>query len=244
MTKKIYRPTVLTLIGVATTIAAIAGTAGFVVGRLPMLRQFIPVHFTAEGLPDRWLPASYMLVLMPVWVQLVLAIVFGAIGSLLLLSRRHPLQPRGAGEDEATRQDRERMLVTAEAVSLLSAIWVTFQGIAAVRLLGLWQQGMGDLGSVYGQSLVVAIVISVIVGIRAGVSLRHAKPAPRPSEDAHWRFRGLYFNPEDPALFVPLRSGIGWTLNFGRPRAIFLLGVFLVFGIGAPLILMRFLLGE
>ncbi len=243
MTKKIYRPTVLTLIGVATTIAVIAGTAGFIVGRLPMLRQFIPVHFSEEGLPDRWLPVTYGLVLLPVWIQLVLTVVFGAIGSLLLY-RTHPLQPRGVVEDEGERQDRERMLVTAEAISLLAAIWVTFQGIAAIRILRLWEHWYVELGDIYLQSLAVAIVLSVVVGIRAGVNLRHARPVHRHSDDAHWRFKGMYFNPEDPTLFVPLRSGIGWTLNFGRPRAIFLLGVFLVFGICAPLILMRFLLGE
>jgi uncharacterized membrane protein len=86
--------------------------------------------------------------------------------------------------------------------------------------------------------------VSVIVGIRAGVNMRHAKPALRPSEDAHWRFRSLYFNAGDPSLFVPLRSGIGWTLNLGRPRAILFLVMFLVVGIGAPLLILRTLLGE
>lgn len=243
MTKKIYRPTALTLIGLATTVAAIAGTAGFVVGRMPMLRQFIPVHFGADGLPDRWLPVTYGLVLLPVWIQLLLTAVFGAIGGLLLY-RPRPLQPRGVLEDESEKQDRERMLVTAEAISLLAAIWVTFQGIAAIRILRLWQHWYGELGDIYLQSLAVAIVASVIVGIRAGVNLRHARPAHRPSDDAHWRLKGMYFNPQDPTLFVPLRSGIGWTLNFGRPRAIILLALFFVFGIGAPLLIMRILLGE
>lgn len=54
----------------------------------------------------------------------------------------------------------------------------------------------------------------------------------------------MYFNPQDPTLFVPLRSGIGWTLNFGRPWAIILLALFLAFGIGAPLLIIRMLLWE
>jgi len=240
--KKIYRPTALTLVGVATTIASIAGTAGFILGRAPMLGYFLPVHFDREGVPDRWVRTSLSIVLVPVWIQLTLALVFGSIAGLLLY-RTRPLN-REVVEDAATRQDRERMLVTAEAISLLSAIWVTFQGLAAIRILRAWQRWWGDLGQIYGQSLVVAIVISVIVGIRASVNLRHATPAVRPSSDANWRFRGLYFNPEDPALFVPLRSGIGWTLNFGRPRAIAFLLVFLAFGIGAPILIMRILLGE
>ena len=243
MTKKIYRPTVLTLMSVATTIAVIAGTAGLIIGRRPMLRNFIPVHFDREGLPDRWLPVSYALVLLPVWIQLVLAFVFGTIGTLLLYRTKHVRSHEGM-EDEVTRQDRERMLVTAEAISILAAIWVTFQGLAAVRILWMWQHWMSDLGEIYMQSLVVAIVLSVIVGIRAGVNLRHANPAWRSTEDVHWRLKGLYVNPDDPALFVPLRSGVGWTLNFGRPRAVVFLAFFLVFGIGAPLFLMKLLLGE
>src|SRR5204862_4579618 len=113
MTRKIYRPTVLTLAAVATTIAAIAGTAGFILGRAPMLGQFVPVHFTDQGVPDRWLPISFTLVLLPVWIQLVLTGVFGSIGTVLLY-RTQPLQPRDVVEDDVTRQNHERMLVTAE----------------------------------------------------------------------------------------------------------------------------------
>jgi uncharacterized membrane protein len=243
MTRNIYRPTVLTLVGLAITIAAIAGTAGFILGRAPMLGQFVPVHFTYQGVPDRWLPISFTLVLLPVWIQLILAVVFGSIGTVLLY-RTHPLPPRGVIEDEAARQNRERMLVTAEAVSLLCAIWVMFQGIAALRILWLWQRGFGDLGNVYIQALIVAIVLSAIVGIRAGVNLHDPKPALRPFEDMHWRFNALYFNPNDPALFVPVRSGVGWTVNFGRPRAVVFLVIFVVLGVGAPLFVLRLLLGE
>ena len=46
------------------------------------------------------------------------------------------------------------------------------------------------------------------------------------------------------ALFVPLRNGIGWTVNFGKPRAIMILLLFAVFGIGVPIALLRLLLGQ
>src|SRR4030095_3383549 len=127
------------------------------------------------------------------------------------------------------------MLVTAEAISLLSALWVTFQGLGAIRLFIMWQKGCCGMGEIYTQALVVAIVLSIVIGIRASVYLRHPVPVTRPTSDAHWRFQGLYFNPQDPALFVPLRRGIGWTINFGRPRAILFLTVFLAFGIAGPL---------
>lgn len=31
-----------------------------------------------------------------------------------------------------------------------------------------------------------------------------------------WKWGIFYFNPDDPALFIPKRSGLGYTLNFAR----------------------------
>jgi uncharacterized membrane protein len=35
--------------------------------------------------------------------------------------------------------------------------------------------------------------------------------------DTCWKWGQYYFNPDDPALVVPLRSGIGGSPNFARP---------------------------
>ncbi|MBX6342828.1 MAG: hypothetical protein IRY97_10250, partial [Thermomicrobiaceae bacterium] len=44
-----------------------------------------------------------------------------------------------------------------------------------------------------------------------------------------WIAGFIYYNPDDPALMVPKRFGVGWTLNFARPAAwIFLAAVVLL----------------
>jgi uncharacterized membrane protein len=239
--KMIYRPTVLTLFGAGTIVAAISGTTGYILGRAPSIPPMLPVHFDDEALADRFVQASYAVILVPVWIQLTLAIVFGAITGILLYRTQ---KTRSVVETDTSRHERERMLMTAEAVSLLAAIWVTFQGLLAVRLIMMWQLMCCGLGDIYYQSLVVCIVWSVMVAVRAAVYLQHPKPVPRKTDDAHWRFAGLYFNRQDPALFVPRRVGAGWTLNFGRPQAIVFLGVILFVSIWAPLAVFRILLGE
>jgi uncharacterized membrane protein len=239
--KMIYRPTLLTLLGVSTTIAAISGTTGYILGRAPSIPSLLPVHFDDEAIADRFLRASYAIILVPVWIQLALAIVFGAIAGVLLY-RTH--RTRSAVENELQRQERERMLVTAEAISLLSAIWVTFQGLLAIRLIMMWQLMCCGLGDVYYQSLVVCIVLSALVGVRAAVYLQYPKPVMRQTEAAHWRFRSMYFNRQDPALFVPRRNGSGWTVNFGRPQAVVFIGLILFVSIGAPIFIFKVLLGE
>ena len=84
-----------------------------------------------------------------------------------------------------------------------------------------------------------------MVGIRAAVNMRHAEAGTRgkpmtPTGGG----RACYINPQDPALFVPLRNGLGWTLNLGRPRALMFLLLFVAFGIAIPIVLLRLLLGQ
>jgi uncharacterized membrane protein len=38
-------------------------------------------------------------------------------------------------------------------------------------------------------------------------------------DDRYWYNPFIYNNPDDPALFVPRRSGWGQTLNFGHPKS-------------------------
>lgn len=34
-----------------------------------------------------------------------------------------------------------------------------------------------------------------------------------------WKMGIFYYNPKDPALMVPKKSGLGWTFNFGHKSA-------------------------
>lgn len=63
--------------------------------------------------------------------------------------------------------------------------------------------------------LFLVIVVSVL--FLAGLSLipLFTRPTERADEDS-WKGGIFYVNRDDPALFVPKRYGIGWTLNFGN----------------------------
>ena len=55
-------------------------------------------------------------------------------------------------------------------------------------------------------------------------------------DDKYWRGGLFYINREDHALLVPRRFGLGWTLNFGNPRAAMLLaGVVALIGLAITL---------
>jgi uncharacterized membrane protein len=229
---RLARPSRLTKIAIAVSAATIALSVAFLLARYSRLPSLLPVHFKANGYPDGWQYKTYWRVLMPVFVQLALALVLTAIGTLLL-SRPH-------GEHDDNAPDVKAAVAAAEAVALLALIWVAFQGYVAVALTLMWQAERAGLGLWYTYLELTGIVLTIVVSIRAHANL--GRPMPRPFVPEHWRYGQLYKNPDDPALFVPTRNGARWTLNFGRPVAAALMGVILAIGIVGPAVILGLLL--
>ncbi len=76
----------------------------------------------------------------------------------------------------------------------------------------------------------------VLLGFPRGFRTTAKTPAdlahtsnPFRDDDRYWYAGFCYYNPADPALFVPKRFGGGWTVNFGHPGGkLFLIVIVLV----------------
>jgi uncharacterized membrane protein len=233
MSRPITRSLVVTVIAAALTLASISATAGYLIGRYQGLPIVIPVDFR-DGHPYQFVPKTPLIVFMPLWTQLILLVVIGGIAALLLGRAQRVDGPDGPA-------DADRMLHAAEAISLLGFVWITFQALEAVQLTELWRKYYGGMGPIYTGALLTAIVLSVVIATRAAMQIGRP-PAREVDNEGLWRFTALYFNPSDPALFVPARSGYGLTLNFGRPVAIAIMVAILLTGLGGPFLLARALL--
>ena len=230
------------VVAAVLTLVVMAATAGFLISRYPHLTPMLPVHFRRGGFPDRWAHKSWPLVFMPVFIQIGLATIFGAIVAVLRWKSAAGGRPADdLGQHEARRDaDDRRMQATAEAVVLLSFVWIGFQSLAAVQIVQLWTRGLGGLGTIYAVGLLSAIVLSIVIAARGMAAVRRA-PVHVAADGPHWRLKVLYYNPADPALFVPAKGGAGYTLNFGRRAAIVLLAAILLIGIGLPVVIIRLL---
>ncbi len=96
--------------------------------------------------------------------------------------------------------------------------------LAATVFLGLFQAGrlysiQFDLWIRLAFPLMLAaylLMLGMFVYLRAwGLDQQRDVPS---QDDPHWKTMGMvYSNPEDPAIIVPKRYGIGWTVNMARP---------------------------
>jgi uncharacterized membrane protein len=239
---RFVRPTLLTRLAIGGTLATIAFSVAFLAAAYPLLPSLLPVHFGPVSFgrvrfgsgqdANGWQYKTYARVFMPVLVQAALALIFGGVGTLLMW--------RSHSEDDKTTADVVAASTAAEAVALVAFIWVAFQAYAGVALAMMWHSGRARFGGPYTAITAAGVVLSIVVGWRA--QKRLGRPAARAFVAEHWRFGQLYSNAADPALFVPTRTGSRWTLNFGRPVAVVLLGIVLTVGIVAPTFIMGLLL--
>jgi len=226
-TGRYIRPTRLTRAAATGSALAIVISAAFALTRYRGLPDVLVVHFMRGGVPNGWQYKTYARVLMPVFVQLALALTLGSIAALLL--------SRSQGEHDRDAPDVKVAAAAAEAVALLAFIWIAFQAYATFALIAMWQREHAGLFA-YNAVELAGVILTGVVAARAYAQLR--APAPRPFVPEHWRFGQLYKNADDPALFVPTRAGDRWTLNFGRPVAVALMGVILIVGIVAPALIL------
>jgi uncharacterized membrane protein len=229
-------PTRWTLFAVTLAIAITLATGTYLAVVYPTLPAALPVRYL-HGTAAVFQSKSPTMVFLPAIVQGGLLVIFGSLGSLLLW------RARPSASDSRSAEDGARMRLAAEGIALLGLVWIGVQAIGAARLIILWRTPDGSgFGVVYNVVMGIGIVLSIVLVRRTMRLVRHEPPTPAAVDPAMWRMTNLYFNRADSALFVPTRSGLGWTLNFGRPVAIVFMGAILVIGILGPYYVARFVL--
>ncbi len=177
--------------------------------RIPVL---FPVHWGIDGQPDRWNHRNFQGVYGP--------LLFGTelCGWMLIM---------GLATWFGARRSRFRHVTLAASIGFEYMLALLFTAIAVASFVHvpIWLFVLGPL---------VLVVPSVIAVARA---LAEPSETVEPTPNECWKAGMIYFNPNDAALFVEKRAGLGYTLNFGnRWSWVLALGLVLIVGT-APLLM-------
>ncbi len=130
-------------------------------------------------------------------------LLIGALVCLLLLAMQIGIR-HGAARSPL-RKPSLRILLAAEYLSAVACCGA----LAAMATSG---RMLTPLLVVCGAGAAVLFVATLAAALNS--------PRTRARNPAAWHAGFLYVDREDPALFVPKRIGIGYTFNFGNPRAV------------------------
>jgi uncharacterized membrane protein len=206
----------------------IAGAGPFVL--LALCAGYLWIHGSA-GVNPNASPARGLIVH-------VLSITGSLAGlSVLLYGLAHWVRPVYSGGPERARELQFRR--TAAAIVLGAEYYMVIQSSWLILvpsrhdLIGL---GLLPLAFVF-----VLVVILVLARLGQGGSrLAAAEKSSTASAvavgdrtpDRYWKLGVFYFNPDDSAIFVEKRFGLGYSLNFARPTTWGIMALFLI----APLV--------
>ncbi|WP_211878395.1 DUF1648 domain-containing protein [Pseudarthrobacter albicanus] len=220
----------------APALIVTAATVAIGVISYPSMPEMLAVHYGAKGVPNRLAAKSVGTAFSLVFVQIGVTALLAGIAAAIFRSRPDidPAHPVGSA-----RWYRQYMSLGAKA--LLGLVAMIDLGMLGSSLL-IWTGTVTPWAPlVVVLPILTGVVVAVVVLARHNLERDEGEEdtgLTHRDDDKHWRGGLFYINPEDHALLVPRRFGLGWTLNFGNPRAAMLLaGVVALIGL---LITLRF----
>jgi uncharacterized membrane protein len=172
-----------------------------------------PVHWNGDGQPNGWADRS---------LAGVLQFTFTGLGIyLVLVLSQWQIERAGRGPAALRAYISRVLLAGAYGMALV------FGGLQIVLPLGKVGPGPTAFAIVSLVTLFVAASLGFGWRLRSRAASSREAPAGRATR-GRWVGGFVYFDREDPAVFVPKRLGIGYTLNFARASAWVFLGAVLL----------------
>jgi uncharacterized membrane protein len=181
----------------------------------PTLPEMIPTHWNIFGQIDAWQPKSFASAFLPSILACLLLplVMFSGLSSFT----RNKLSP------EALAKNKQQVFRAYQFIGIsIFLLLCALLGVFALTTFAMIYAQV--LKPTYYVFYILLLILSCII-LNSGIHKLHkleksqTNTAVNHPEDAdqYWHWGMIYNNPNDPALFVVKRIGIGWTVNFGRP---------------------------
>ncbi len=190
----------------------------------PTLPDQIPTHFNLLGEPDRWHEKSlWTLLAVPfnlIWITALMFFVYRIIG---------------ASKQELRADSPEISLKQQAAFRRNWSGFIVFMNIGIgglmsfffLQTLQLVHLGRGWIVGIPAGFTILLLAVTLILTFRTGqggsrirIPEKSAKTfVTDRNDDKYWKWGLFYYNPDDPAMFVEKRFGVGWTINVANWKA-------------------------
>lgn len=181
----------------------------------------IPINWNAQFEVNRTVAKSIWTVLALPGIQVLMIPVFNYSNHAIVRSKQKlsPLDPEAASEK--SRRFRETWSNFTFAMTISTQLLFSFLFLYSLFSAGRW-------GWLFAAIMILYLVVTVGGSIyltwkygQAGEKLLETEEQyyTDPDEEDNWKFGVLYFNKEDPSVFVEKRFGVGTTFNYARWQA-------------------------
>lgn len=213
----------------ATVLLAIATGIGVAV--YPALPDPLPIHWDLNGVANGFAQKSVWSAFGVVLVGLGVVALLFALSFLVRVAR-----PRRMASDSPALATRRAEVQQHLLGGLLGQVTLITSALLAGLTVAGWLAPTSALLPIVSVVLFLVLLALAIaayfVGYRRAMVPRaeaSGSAAPQhpttsavdaPDDDHYWKGGLVYVNRRDPALLVPKRFGVGWTINLGHPAGV------------------------
>lgn len=204
--------------------------------KYPTLPEKIPIHWDFQGNIDGYMNKSIPSVLMMPGFQLLM----GIIMYLSYYAMKKSKQKIDSKNPDLSLKKNKIFRKTWGVFFLVSTVLLQLLfTVINMMVLGIVHDlkllnlvNIGVLGFIIAGSIILSLVLGQ-GGDRIKIHGKDDTVGYDMEDDKLWKLgNSIYYNPDDPAIFVEKRVGVGWTANGGRPLGILLLILpFIIIGI-------------
>jgi uncharacterized membrane protein len=200
---------------VIVPVGMLAATALYLHANWQRLPERVPVHWGIDGAPNGWADRTWHGVYGPLVVCALISLFVIVMAEAIIHASP---RARVAGTEAWTTRFRR-----ANLILLVAGVWGVSAMMSLFALMPLFANSSRPPALVWMIPVVLALSILPFAWQLARV-VRERDSGSDGTPDACWKFGLLYYNPNDSALMVEKRFGIGYTLNFGNRMLWWILG--------------------
>lgn len=187
----------------------------------------VPTHWNAQGQADAWADKSITTVFLPTIIMVFLSVILAGVNALMLHTELHPRTHKGvAGVLRNHAMMRYSALFVAIVIVMLVGAIGFLQVVSVVPGLEHFMPWVLPIVLVSSLGGAVAMLVASIIVVRridqamleAGIGGATADGTPD-NDDHLYKWGLFYYNPDDPAVLVDKRFGVGLDFNYARWQA-------------------------
>ncbi|MCZ2258022.1 DUF1648 domain-containing protein [Sporosarcina sp. G11-34] len=207
------------------------GLIAYTVTQYANLPELIPTHWGIDGQPDAF---SKKTPFSSIALLLILFIMQGMMLAINEFTKRSGIKISATNKKKSRAQ---QLSFRKYSSWFLFAIVLLMTVLFGFLQLGTIHEDIGNPALLFALPIGFLVIIFILTGIYAfkvgqgGTRLdvdiidEDVEGITDYDDDRYWKGGIIYFNKNDPSIFVEKRFGVGWSLNFGHP-----IGYFILFG--------------
>ena len=202
----------------------------------PSLPEQVPTHWGPSGEPDAFTIKNYFSVISLPVIMLVTQILFAAISEG---TKHSGVKISALNMQKSFHTQVQKRKYTSRFMFLMAFLITLLFSFLQLTTIHQGIIGKNVMLTIFIAFIAIIFIGSTIFSIKVSKLNKEVDPSDMPNsitdidDDRYWKGGLLYFNKEDPSLFVEKIFGIGWTINFARPMS-----YIIVFG---PIIIILFI---